>query len=154
MRKLYFDIDGVFLSYEDIQSPLLCGGVFERHLKELRFTELVCVSGRSDMVNAEINGVRFSGQRQLELIYSLLDEIFVDQSWFLSHLRLVYDTDDRCKYIDLEEDWYYLDDWADKFFARQFGDQLYNKYLGNRILLLNPHGDGGDILEWLKTIPS
>ena len=78
MRILYFDIDGVLLSYEDEQRSILCGGV--------------------------------------------LDRIFVDKEWFLSVLELGYDSDNRCSHIDLT---------------------------GNRILQVDPHGNGSDILEWL-----
>lgn len=61
----------------------------------------------------------------------------------------MYDSDHRCKHIDLTSDWYYVDDWADKFFPEQHGEALYLQQLGSRILLADPHGSGEDILEWL-----
>jgi hypothetical protein len=38
IRILYFDIDGVLLSYEDEQRPLLTGGALQDRLKEFGFT--------------------------------------------------------------------------------------------------------------------
>lgn len=150
MRVLYFDIDGVLLSYEDMQRPKLAGGVLQEKLKMLSFDRLVCVSGWSDLFNAGI--FKQSEQEQKLAIHSLLNDLFTDEKWFIERLLLAYDTDKRCKHIDLTEDWYYMDDWADKFFSECFGEELYKKNLGNRILLVNPHGDGEDILCWLDTI--
>lgn len=148
MRNLYFDIDGVFLSYDDVQRPILTNGSLQTRLQKLNFDKLICVSGWSDIFNA---GVKNETQ-QKQSIYKLLDEIFPDYNWFMSKIELVYDTDNRCQHIDLESDWFYIDDWADKFFSECFGKKLYEKGLGNRILLVNPHGDGADILVWLDSL--
>ena len=149
MRTLYFDIDGVLLSYEDVQRPLLSAGALEKRLKTLGFGRLVCVSGWSDIVNADVLG---NSRRSQELaIHRMLESIFPDQTWFLSRLTLAHDTDHRCQHIDLTDDWFYMDDWADKFFPAQFGAASYRHHLGRRILLVNPHSDGGDILQWLDT---
>lgn len=149
MRILYFDIDGVLLSYDSIQRPLLADGALQSRLKQLGFSKLVCLSGWSDLVNVEI--LRKSQESQKISIYSQLASIFPDKDWFLSLLELAYDTDHRCKHINTEEDWYYMDDWADKFFSDQFGNSFYMREVNRRILLVNPHGDGSDILLWLDT---
>jgi hypothetical protein len=151
MRKLYFDIDGVFLDYDEEQRPLFCDGTLEDLVKACGFDKLVCVSGRSDMVNAEVFG-RKPYLEQKDLIHQLLNRIFSDEDWFLSRLNLAYDTDDRCRHIDLNEDWWYLDDWADKFFKREHGEALYTQHLGLRVLLVDPHGDGSDVLRWFRRI--
>ena len=149
-RILYFDIDGVFLSYDDKPKSMLIGDVLQDKLLSIGFDQLVCVSGYSDMVNAEVN--RFPKQEQKEIIHHMLKEIFSDKEWFLHRLVLVYETDDRCKHIDLLHDWYYVDDWADQYFPKYHGEKLYIAELGKRILLANPHGNGEDILEWIDNI--
>jgi hypothetical protein len=77
----------------------------------------------------------------------MLKEIFTDKEWFLHRLVLVFENDDRCKHIDLLHDWYYIDDWADEYFPKYHGEELYITELGKRILLANPHGNGEDILK-------
>ena len=42
-----------------------------------------------------------------------------------------------------------MGDWADKFFPEQHGEAFYLQQLGSRILLVDLHGSGEDILEWL-----
>ena len=148
MRTLYFDIDGVLLCYNDIQRPVLSHGALENKLKSLHFDRLICVSGWSDIVNSGIK----TEQQQKNAIHELLSDIFQDKDWFIPRLQLVYDTDHRCQHIQLHDDWYYVDDWADKFFPEVFGQDLYEKENGNRILLVNPHGNGKDILNWLEKI--
>lgn len=147
MRKLYFDIDGVLLSYDDIQRPILCNGELENRLKKLSFDKLICVSGWSDIFNSGIK----TEMQQKKAIHSILDKVFPDEDWFISKLELAYDTDFRCQHIDIDSDWYYIDDWADKFFSEFFGKVKYEEELGNRILLVDPHGDGSDILGWLDS---
>ena len=148
MKNLYFDIDGVLLSYDDVQRPVLTNGEMESRLKKLNFDKLICVSGWSDIVNSGIK----TDLQQKKSIHSILNNVFPDENWFINKLELAYDTDDRCQHIDLDSDWYYIDDWADKFFSEYFGEILYEKELGNRILLVNPHGDGSDILDWLDKL--
>lgn len=52
MKILYFDIDGVLLSYNDEQRVLLTTGALEDSLKRCAFDKLVCVSGWSDIFNS------------------------------------------------------------------------------------------------------
>ena len=150
MRTLYFDIDGVLLSYDDEQRPLLVNGELQNRLKKLSFTRLVCVSGWSDIFNAEV--LNKSERNQKFSIHSLLNDVFPDKEWFIDRLVLAYDTDHRGQHIDLSTDWFYIDDWADKFFCDEFGQTLYESEVGRRILLVDPHGDGSDILHWLDNV--
>lgn len=152
MRILYFDIDGVLLSYDDNPKPLLIGNAFESKLKSMQFERLICLSGWSDIMNAHV--LNQSLEQQKEGIYHMLKEIFPDKEWFISRLVLAYDTDHRCKHIDLNENWFYIDDWADKFFGNIFGKEKYESELGKRILLVDPYGNGSDLLDWLdQTVP-
>ena len=52
----------------------------------------------------------------------------------MEKIVLVSDTDNRCKYIDHNANWYYVDDWADKFFKDANGEELYQEEKGKRIL--------------------
>lgn len=150
MKILYFDIDGVLISYDDELRPLLSNGQFEKRIKQLQFDKLVCVSGWSDIFNSGLT--KRSETEKKAFVHEILNQIFPDREWFLNKLELAYDTDHRCKHIDLATNWFYVDDWADKFFSEHFGETLYLQQLGNRILLADPHGDGRDILEWLDNI--
>ena len=149
-RILYFDIDGVLLDYDDRQRALLLNGRLEKLIKKCNFEKLVCVSGWNDIYNEPV--MNLSLLRQKDSIHSLLDKIFIDKMWFLDRLELAYDTDHRGKHINLKDDWYYLDDWADKFFAKAHGATLFEKELNRRILQVDPHGDGQDILDWLDHV--
>ena len=79
---------------------------------------------------------------------------FPDRDWFLRLLVLTTDTDNRCRYIDLAADWYYMDDWADEYFVNAHGREAFELEKGRRVLLVDPYSDGSDVLDWLKTIPA
>ena len=83
-------------------------------------------------------------------MYKLLEPLFPDKDWFMEKLILISDTDARCTYMDLKTDWFYVDDWADKFFTEAHGEKLFKKQKGGRVLLCDHQGDGSDVLEWLN----
>lgn len=151
-RVLYFDIDGVLLDYDDQPKPALVGGPLEARLKALGFERLVCVSGWSDMLQASV--ARIPADEQPRRIHRMLEAIFPDREWFLERLELTNNTDHRCEQIDRDADWYYADDWADKFFTAQFGEEAYGRFFGNRVLLASHRSDGSDRLEWLDWLES
>lgn len=149
-RVLYFDIDGVLLDYNDHPKTALKDGKLEMEIKRCRFVQLCCVSGWSDMV--QHRSFSYNPEQQKMALYSIVADVFPDKHWFLSSLRLVSNTDERCASIDLDSDWYYMDDWADEFFVKQYGRRQYESLVNNRVLLVDPYGDGSDILEWLASI--
>lgn len=151
MRTLFFDIDGVLLGYDDKPRAKLRGDVLPSALRERGFERLVCVSGWVDLYAEPV--LRLDPARQKEAIAALLADVFPDATWFTERLELAYGTDDRCRHIDLSGDWWYVDDWADEFFVKAHGEELYRRELGGRILLADPHGDGGDLLDWLRSVP-
>lgn len=110
---------------------------------------MVCVSGWCDAY-AQLG---LEEAARIVAIHRLLSAIFPDRGWFTAHARVISDTDHRCRAIDLSEDWWYVDDWADKFFGEAFGAREYERWLGSRILRCDPYGDGSDIVEWLKGLP-
>jgi hypothetical protein len=150
-RVFYFDIDGTLTDYDDAPKPAFAGGALERMLKDLAFDRLYCVSGWADPTANP--GTRASEEHRARRIYDLLRPVFPDHDWCLSHLALGTDTDHRCRQIDLATDWWYADDWADKFFVDHFGREPYERELGNRVLRVDPFADGSDVLAWLARIP-
>ena len=150
-RVLYFDIDGVLVDYEDRPKVALADGSLEQELRRLAFDSLVCVSGWSDIAHA--SGIRLLPEQRGPWLHRIVAMIFPDRDWFLSRLTLTVDTDNRGRQIDLSSDWYYVDDWADQYFCAAWGHDLYERELGRRICLADPHADGGDILQWLRGLP-
>ncbi len=146
-RVLYFDIDGTLLNYDDSPKAALVGGALEFRLKHLSFSKLVCVSGWAAIVKEPLTGIPV--EHQARAILQLLDRIFLDVEWFLERLVLADDPDHRCRSIDRTLDWYYADDWAKEFFEDAWGAEAYAKAAGDRILMVDPHADGSDLLAWL-----
>ncbi len=150
MKKiLYFDIDGVLLDYDEQPKLQLLNNKLEVILKQKDF-KLVCVSGWTDIFNC----ISFnkSSELQKEAIYNMLLPIFSDKTWFIENLDLVYETDQRTRYFDFNQDWFYIDDWADKFFQDEYGIKFYKQLINSRILLVDPYGDGSDILNFLSNV--
>ena len=148
-RVLYFEIDGVLLDYEEHPKPALLDGRLEAMLKSAKFDVLACVSGRSDMVAFSPLHPRSLALQQ-ELIWQQVAALFPDKAYFLSKILLIKDTDNRCHYLDLKADWYYMDSWADKFFVEQHGEEQYQKELNHRILLPDLEDDGTMVLRFLE----
>ena len=149
-RVLYFDIDGVLVDYEDRPKSALLGGIFERAVREAGFEQLVCVSGWAAMAAAPV--LKIPPRDQGGWLYQRIAGLFPSRDWFLEHLVLCEDPDRRGWSIDVSADWYYVDDWADKFFPAAHGPTLYAAELGRRICLANAHGDGSDVLAWVRRI--
>jgi len=146
-RVLYFDIDGVLLDYDDRPKVALVQGRLQQLLETAGFGRLVCVSGWCDVVRQP--ALRIPVSERLLAVHRIIAPLFPDGDWFLNHAEITDDTDHRCRHIDLTSDWFYVDDWADKFFSEQFGVQSYQQELGRRILCCDPRGDGSDIVVWL-----
>jgi len=144
---LYFDIDGTFLDYEDEPKTALLNGQLEAALEAANFDFIACVSGWSDIFADPVMQLNFA-ERKLAM-YHKLEPLFPDKQWFMDKIILIQNTDYRCQYINFKADWYYIDDWADKFFQEVHGAELYQQELGKRILLCDHKGDGSDVLEWL-----
>jgi len=76
-----------------------------------------------------------------------------DKEAFIQKLILKDQTEDlRCKHISMEDDWYYMDNQAKRYFTNVFGFFVYEKYLGTRILDVKTEGDGSDIVGWLDQL--
>jgi len=148
-KVLYFDIDGTFLDYDDLPKLALLNGQLEAILKKSAFDYIACMSGWSDIFSDPVMKLDTIEKRK-EALYQMLEPLFPDKEWFLEKVILITDTDHRCKYIDLNIDWYYVDDWADEFMAKAHGAEVFEREKGNRILLCDQRGDGKDVLAWLE----
>ena len=153
-RVLYFGIDNILLDEEDIAKTALTNGQLERLLKSCAFDYYACVSGYSDMVVQRHQYIQKPNKTvQKEAVWQLLKDIFTDKNDFIKKLILIYNTDKRGDYINVDSDWYYLDDWADKYFVEAQGIQAFEEMKRhNRIFLNDPQGDGADILQWLAQL--
>ena len=153
MKTLYFDIDGVLLDYDDQPKSRLRGGILPGILDDTGFSGLVCVSSWTDLIAESlrirwVSQERFAGEL-LEGVHHRLGNIFPDFDWFAQRVVLAQGNDQRARHIDLSSDWYYCDDWADKFFSDIHSREMYHAHLGKRIHLADPHDDGSGLLEWL-----
>ena len=148
-RVLYFDIDGTLLDNEDRPKSALLGGRLQHTLMHAGFTKFVCVSGWSDLFASPV--LRLSPEERKRAICKMLKEM-LDGDFLEDQLRLAVETDNRCRSIDVNQDFYYIDDWADEYTIKQFGENFYNAHYGKRILRVDPYGDGTDILDWLESI--
>jgi hypothetical protein len=150
-RVLYFDIDGTLLDYEDRPKTALLGGRLQRALIQAGFTKFVCVSGWSDLFASAV--LNLSPEQRKQAVCKLLSDL-LEPDFFKDRLDLIHDTDNRCHAIDVNEDFYYIDDWADEYATKEFGGEYYKAHCPRRILRVDPYADGSDILEWLQTLPS
>ena len=155
-KILYFDIDGVFLNYDDDPKPRLTGGVIPSLLDSLGFDRIVCVSSWTDLV-AEALRIRWTPAEHLPEamvlgVHARIASVFPDFEWFRLRVELAHGNDERGRHIDLDQDWYYCDDWADKFFSEAHSKTLYEAELGRRIHLSDPHDDGTGLISWLGSV--
>jgi hypothetical protein len=123
LRILYFDIDGVLVDYDDRLKPALDNGALERELKAAHIDRLICVSGWADMSQEPVLDI--TPVDRPGWVYRKFSSLIPDRRWCLERLELGSDTDHRARLIDLETDWYYVDDWADKFFIEANGLAAY-----------------------------
>ncbi|MGI9244221.1 MAG: hypothetical protein ACR2RV_25710 [Verrucomicrobiales bacterium] len=152
-RVLYFDIDGVLLNLSEDVKHLLTDGALERELKRLSFSSLVCVSDWVEASQDNLPGAPVKRRGSWIRSACTLQAVFPDENWFIERLHLAEDTGSRGRVIDMTKDWYYVDDWAREFLGKEFGDELYQREKGRRVLMPDPCSDGSDILDWLQRIP-
>ena len=161
-RVLYWDIDGTIIdqSIDEAVKPALAGGVFQSWIEAAGFDHTICVSGRATMARDalfrpyEIAAGMSPEQEEvcMRSVWETVYDAFPSFEAFAQLTRLRYENDDRGQAIDLTEDWYYLDDLADHFFIKAYGERVFEEELGRRILMCDPEGDGSDIIAWLRSI--
>jgi hypothetical protein len=151
MRILYFDIDGTLVTPANSQAkPALADGAFEQAVRHAGFTALVCVGSAVSI--AHYLEQKESRQDGAGMIFGLCGGAFQDEDWFRSVLHLVAKPEHRALAIQLQADWYYLDDLARYYLEKDGLGEVFTDYRGSRILAPAPEGDGRDVMEWLAGI--
>lgn len=161
-RTLFFDIDDTILA-GDRPKPALCGGRLERIIKA-RFDRLVCASGWVDIFR-NLPPYKLDVREQIWRRTAGEDAehddwptegyhhpLFPDKTWFVGNTGLVEWADFRCEDIDLDSDWYYIDDLAEQYFVKTWGQDLYQEHAFTRIFIPDPHGVGADVLDFIGRI--
>jgi hypothetical protein len=152
MRRLYFDIDGTLL-VGDTGEPkaALAGGAFEHAVRQSGIEGLVCVGNFVDAARAarEID----ASYDDLAAIFRICRGVFSDRSWFCASTSLVGDSVYRATDVDLEADWWYIDDLAEYYFRVAGRQDVFRSNVGSRIMVPSPDGDGSDVLNWISKIP-
>lgn len=148
MRRLYFDIDGTLLLDEvGILKPGLVDGAFQAAVMEAGFEELVCVGAFVSALHV-VREVE-PDHDSVGAIFSLCGGAFTNEEWFRKVTTLVDDPMDRARAIDLEADWWYLDDMAEYYLWKAGRETVFKENVGGRIWVPEADGDGFDILAWL-----
>jgi len=150
MRVFYFDIDGTVRDYQDQPFAALAKGELETALNEAGFQKLVCLSGLVWLAKQGISSD--DTQRISERLWTEVADIFPDKIAFIERLEVCPDPDKRAASITMTEDWYYADDWADKFFSETWGHGQFQAYKGKRICQVDPYGDGSDLLGFIRAL--
>jgi len=152
MRTLYFDIDGTLLILNTGEpKPALEGGTLEQVIRATGVDELVCVGNFAGIVRTvwtvkpEYDG--------LGAIFRLCRGVFRDEAWFRAHTRLVVEPKLRAAEVELKDDWWYMDDQAEKYFEDADRAEIFRMHRGRRILEPAPEGNGDDVLNWMVSIP-
>ena len=147
-RTLFFDLNGCLLRYPDYTpKPALTNNVLGTLLKTAEFDRLVCVS--SYVLKMKRQGI--AGTEMRRRLCMLLKPMVYDQQWLICRLELL-SKDPHYSALHLLEDFFVLDDRSHLRFPIVFGEVLYRRYLGERILQVDPDGDGDDIVAFLARV--
>lgn len=167
MRILYFDIDGTLVTPANTRAKAaLAEGAFEQIVRRAGFRSLVCVGSAVSIAHflnqGQSQGHSLSKSQSKSqsksttdgagMIYGLCGGAFQDEAWFRSVLRLVPEPEHRGLAIQLQADWYYLDDLARYYLEKDGLGRVFTRYQGSRILAPTPEGDGRDVMTWLAGI--
>ena len=151
MKTLYFDIDGtILLNDRNVVKPELGNGAFEAAVRNAGFLALVCVGnfGAIARVVKEL-GVEYD---EIGVLFGLCRGAIEDEAWLRSMTVLITDPQHRADFIDYTGDWWYVDDLARHYMESAGKTEVFQEYLGNRICMPDPQGNGRDVLEWLSAV--
>lgn len=148
---MYFDIDGSLL-VGDTGKPksALVGGALERAFHLCGIEHLVCVG---NFVDAGRSAKEIDPRYDIHgAILNICGGVFRDEEWFRANTSLVSDSYYRAAEVDLNSDWYYLDDLAHYYFKVAYREEIFEENVGGRIFVPDAEGNGEDVLEWLTGI--
>ena len=148
-RILYFDIDGTLVQRTfGAAKPALAAGRFERAVRRAGFDEIVCVSD-AVLFTRVLLGRDDHDAEAARVLQRFCGDTVRDARWFRQRVAPVGDPFDRCHEIDVEADWFYVDDHAHTYLERAG----LLRYEGcRRVLACRGAGDGEDVLGWLHEI--
>jgi hypothetical protein len=86
----------------------------------------------------------------MRMIFEVCDGAFLNLEWMEQRIELMKDPTARCKYMDFQSDFFYVDDLAEYHMRMAGLSTLYEQYAGGRILRPEPSSSGGEILRWLE----
>ncbi|HEV8480755.1 MAG TPA: hypothetical protein VGR66_08160 [Candidatus Eisenbacteria bacterium] len=151
MRTLYFDIDGTVLRmYTPHAKPALAKGALGRAVREAGIEKLVCIGNYCEV--AYMMQPLVENFDPLGSVLEVCSGVFDDDDWFRTRTRLIRKPDLRAAEVDLTDDWWYMDDLAEKYFADAGRAEVYRTHAGSRILVPSAEGDGEDVLAWIRKI--
>ena len=151
MRRMYFDIDGSLL-VGDTGEPkaALADGEFERAVRRSGVQQLICVGNFVDAGRAakEVN----PHYDIHAAIFAICGGAFSDEDWFRANTALTRDSFYRAAEVDLNTDWWYLDDLAEYYFKIAYREDIFEANAGVRIFVPTAEGDGKDVMDWIDRI--
>jgi len=148
VRVLYFDIDGTLLPDRGgFPKQRLAAGAFEAAARSRSFDRLVCVGSVVDVLGAT------RPADPLRTVFEVCKGTFTDEDWFRQHVKLLRDTGSRAAQVDLEQDWWFVDDLAEHYFTAAGRGAVFERERGRRIMVPDPEDDGSSTLVWLRQIP-
>jgi hypothetical protein len=146
---MYFDIDGSLL-VGDTGEPksALVDGAFELALRLSGVEHLICVG---NFVDAGRAAKKIDPRYDIHgAIMNICGGIFGDAEWFRAHTSLVRDSYYRAAEVELDSDWWYLDDLAEYYFKMAYREDVFEENVGGRIFVPEAEGNGDDVLEWIE----
>jgi len=151
-RILYFDIDGTVLPIDDDEPKrLLRRGELEKAIRGAGFEKLIC-AGNIGIVTRAVRGLGVDCD-ELKVVFELLGDAIDDMDWFLAMTKMSVDPENRAASIDLESDWWYVDDLAQYYLEKAHRSELLRSPASKRIYVPRPKGDGSGLLKWLRSVP-
>lgn len=146
-RVLYFDIDGTVV-HETFGAckEALANGRLERLVRKAGFERLVCVS---DAVSI----ARLLPSNAHDTVFDFCRGAFEDRAWFRRHVRLVPDPVQRARYLDTNDDWYFMDDYAYTYLRKAERSRLaFRGAIKRRVLRARSGSDGSEVAAWLQAL--
>jgi len=146
-RVLYFDIDGTVV-HETFGAckEALADGRLEHLIRAAGFERLVCVS---DAVSI----ARLLPSNAHDTVFEFCRGAFEDRAWFREHVRLVPDPVQRARYLDTNDDWYFMDDYAYTYLRKAERSRLaFRGAIKRRVLRAQSRSDGSEVDSWLTAL--
>jgi hypothetical protein len=153
MKCLYFDLDGTIITENESKvKTALSNGKLEKLIIATQFGKIFFVGSIIECFKAQTNQDKKNDN--LKMVFNLCDGAFFNQDWFIENVTLIENPAHRVREINIETDWWYIDDLAE-YYCRIDGFQsLYKLHNGKRIFTPTPNDNGQTTVSWIKNIQS